>query len=197
MLARLGDLPLRGCAYEVKWDGFRALVSTEGALDVRSRRGWPMAEPVSELSGLPSGLVLDGELVALGDDGRPSFPLLSSRVLHGKRTIAVKYMIFDVLRVDGLDVMGNAHADRSALLEELELEGASWTTPEAFEDGPALFEATLGLGLEGVVAKRLDAPYRPGERGWVKVKHRSYWRYGQELELARSRRRRIAFANPL
>ena len=59
MLARPGDLPLRGCAYEVKWDGFRALVSTEEGLDVRSRRGWAMAELVPELGGLPPGLVLD------------------------------------------------------------------------------------------------------------------------------------------
>jgi ATP-dependent DNA ligase len=88
MLARPGDLPLRGCAYEVKWDGFRALVSTEDGFDVRSRRGWAMAELVPGLAGLPSGLVLDGELVAFGDDGRPSFPVLSARVLHGKKTIA-------------------------------------------------------------------------------------------------------------
>lgn len=193
MLARPGDLPLRGCAYEVKWDGFRALVSTEEGLDVRSRRGWPMGELVPELAGLPAGLVLDGELVAFGDDGRPSFPLLSARVLHGKRTIAVKYVIFDVLRVDGLSVMNNSYAERRTLLEQLELDGAAWTTPETFDDGLALFAATLGLGLEGVVAKRLDEPYRPGERAWVKAKHRSYWRFGQELDLARSARRRIAF----
>jgi bifunctional non-homologous end joining protein LigD len=115
-------------------------------------------------------------------------------VLHGKRTIAVKYMIFDVLRIDGLDVMGNVYADRRALLEELELEGPAWTTPETFDDGPALYEATLGLGLEGVVAKKLDEPYRSGERAWVKTKHRSYWRYGQEMELAPSRRTPRVFA---
>ena len=144
-----------------------------------------MAELVPELSGLPPGLVLDGELVAFGDDGRPSFPLLSARVLHGRRTIAVKYMVFDVLRVDGLDVMRNAYVGRRALLEELELDGRAWTTPETFDDGLALFDATLGLGLEGVVAKRLDEPYSPGERAWIKAKHRSYWRFGQEVELAR------------
>lgn len=194
MLARPGDLPLRGCAYEVKWDGFRALVSTEDGLDVRSRRGWAMAELVPELGALPASLVLDGELVAFGEDGRPSFPLLSSRVLHGKRTIPVKFVVFDVLRVDRLSVMENSYADRRALLEELDLEGVAWTTPENFDDGPALFDATLGLGLEGVVAKRLDEPYRPGERAWVKRKHRSYWRFGPELDLARSHRRRVAFA---
>jgi len=59
-----------------------------------------------------------------------------------------------------------------------------------FEDGEALFEATWFHGLEGVVAKKRSQPDRPGERGWINTKHRSYWRFGQELELARSRRRR-------
>jgi bifunctional non-homologous end joining protein LigD len=61
--------------------------------------------------------------------------------------------------------MCNPYEDRRALLEELDLDGTAWTTPENFDDGEALFEATLELGLEGVVAKRLDEPYRPGERG--------------------------------
>src|SRR5262245_40267967 len=102
MLARTGDLPRgSGYAFEVKWDGFRALVSTENGLGVRSRRGWKMTDRVLELAKLPSGLVLDGELVAFGDDGRPSFPLVWRRMLHGYRAISVKLMIFDVLRVDG------------------------------------------------------------------------------------------------
>jgi bifunctional non-homologous end joining protein LigD len=191
MLARTGDLPRRdGYAFEVKWDGFRALVSTEDGLHVRSRRGWTMTELVPELAKLPSGLVLDGELVAFGDDGRPSFPLLSRRMLHGHRAISVKLMIFDVLRVDGHDVACNAYLQRRALLESLELSASPWETPEVFGDGEALLEATLRLGLEGIVAKRLDEPYKPGERGWIKVKHRSYWRFGEEFELARSGRRR-------
>ena len=89
------------------------------------------------------------------------------RVLHGKGTIAVKYVILDMLWVGGHDVRCNAYADRRWLLEELDLEGPDWTTPETFDDGPALFEATLGLGLEGIIAEKLEEPYRPGERGWV------------------------------
>jgi bifunctional non-homologous end joining protein LigD len=191
MLARPSDLPRRGAySFEVKWDGFRAIVSTENGLAVRSRRGWSMEEYVPELAALPAGLVLDGELVAFGDDGRPSFPLLARRVLHRSHAIPLKLMVFDVLSVEGHDVMCNAYSERRALLEALDLTGPSWDTPEVFDDGEALFEATLGLGLEGVVAKRLDEPYKPGERRWVKVKHRSYWRFGQELELARRGRRR-------
>jgi ATP-dependent DNA ligase len=59
-----------------------------------------------------------------------------------------------------------------------------------FDDGEALVEATSGLGPEGVVAKKRSEPYRPGERGWVKVKHRHYWRFGQELGRAQRQRGR-------
>ena len=190
MLARPDRLPLRGHGYEVKWDGFRAIVSTEDGLEVRSRRGWNMTDRLPELAGLPSGLVLDGELVSFGQDGRPSFPLLTLRVLHRRLGIPVVLMLFDVLRVEGADAMGLPYAERRALLEALDLDGPAWRTPEAFDDGEALLEVTSAHGLEGVVAKKRSEPYRPGERGWVKAKHRHYWRFGDELELARRRRGR-------
>jgi bifunctional non-homologous end joining protein LigD len=191
MLARPDALPRGDYSYEVKWDGLRAIVATEDEVQVRSRRGWIMTELVPELAALPSGLVLDGELVAFGDDGRPSFPLLSRRILHKRPSVPVVLMIFDVLRVEGYDVMCNPYAERRALLEALDLDGPAWRTPDVFDDGEALLEATSGLGLEGVVAKRRCELYRPGERGWVKVKHRHYWRFGQELELAHRRRLRV------
>ena len=93
-------------------------------------------------------------------------------------------MIFDVLHVDGEDAMCLTYRERRELLDALELDGPARRTPEAFDDGEALLEATSGLGLEGVVAKRRSEPYRPSERGWIKTKHRHYWRFGQELELA-------------
>jgi bifunctional non-homologous end joining protein LigD len=190
MLARPDRLPGGDCGYEVKWDGFRAIVSTERGLEVRSRRGWEMGERLPELAALPEGLVLDGELVSFGADGRPSFPLLSLRVLHGRSLIPVRLMVFDVLRVEGADAMCLPYAERRALLEALDLEGPAWQTPPVFDDGRALLEATRIHALEGVVAKKRREPYRPGERCWVKVKHRDYWRFGQELELARRRRAR-------
>jgi ATP-dependent DNA ligase len=70
MLLRSGRLPTSGdYAFEPKWDGFRALVSRNGHLRVKSRRGWDMTSLVPELAGLPDGLGVDGELVAFGDDG--------------------------------------------------------------------------------------------------------------------------------
>ena len=83
MLARSGRLPACGdFAYEVKWDGFRAIVSTEGELRVRSRRGWDMTEHVGFLAELPVRAVLDGELVALDENGKPDFPSLCEGVLQ-------------------------------------------------------------------------------------------------------------------
>jgi hypothetical protein len=72
MLARSGRLPTSGdFAYELKWDGFRSIVSTEGPLRVRSRRGWDMTEHVGFLAELPARAILDGELVALDEHGKP------------------------------------------------------------------------------------------------------------------------------
>ena len=88
MLAKPGPLPTGpGWSYEVKWDGFRALVSTVDGLKVRSRRGWNMTEALPELRGLPEGLVLDGELVAFNKAGDPHFPLLSKRILNLSRSV--------------------------------------------------------------------------------------------------------------
>jgi bifunctional non-homologous end joining protein LigD len=188
MLARPAELPISSnYAFEVKWDGFRAIVSTLTGLRIRSRRGWDMTERVEELAGLPEGLVLDGELIALGDDGLPSFPRLSERVLHGHDGIGVIYVIFDVLVNAGQGVMALPYTERRTILERLELEGPRWCTAQVFDDGEALFAAVVKQGLEGIVAKRRSSTYRPGEREWLKIKNRRYWRFGQERELAQSR----------
>jgi bifunctional non-homologous end joining protein LigD len=120
MLLRSGRLPTSGdYAYEPKWDGFRALVS---------RRGWDMTSLVPELAKLPDGLAVDGELVAFGDDGLPSFPRLCDRMLHGKRRIDVMLVVFDVLAVAGRDVTRRPYWDRRQLLEDLALDGDYWST---------------------------------------------------------------------
>jgi hypothetical protein len=90
MLARGGELPTgEGWAFEVKWDGFRAVVSTEDNLRVRSRRGWEMSDRLPELAELPGDLVLDGEVVAFNEEGVPHFPNIVARVLHGEGSIRV------------------------------------------------------------------------------------------------------------
>ena len=162
MLSRPGPLPSgSGWSFELKWDGFRALVSTEDGLRVRSRRGWNMTAMLPELRGLPAGLLLDGELVAW-KRSQPYFPHICRRVLNRDMSVPMTFVIFDVLQRDGDDLTGEPYVSRRTALQELRLDGPSWTTSEGFEDGPALFDAVCRLGLEGVVAKRLSSRYRPG-----------------------------------
>jgi bifunctional non-homologous end joining protein LigD len=187
MLLRSGRLPAGGdYAYEPKWDGFRALVSRNGRLRVRSRRGWDMTSLLPELAALPDGLAVDGELVAFGDDGLPSFPRLCDRMLHGKHRIEVMLIVFDVLAVDGRSVTRRPYWERRQLLEDLALDGDYWSTTSSLADGEALWERICRLGLEGVVAKKRAGHYLPGRRGWIKIKNRAYWRYPLELEAVRS-----------
>jgi bifunctional non-homologous end joining protein LigD len=151
-----------------------------------------MTEQLPELRYLPSGLVLDGELVAW-KKGVPHFPLLTRRLLNGDRSIVVTFMAFDVLEVDGKSLLGTRLDARRTLLESLDLNSSYWMTPEAFADGPGLYQAVCEHGLEGIVAKRLASTYRPGQRGWIKIKNPSYWRRDQEIrDVRRSRERRVA-----
>ena len=143
MLRRSGRLPTSGdYAFEPKWDGFRALVSKDGQLRVRSLRGWDMTSLVPELAGLPDGLAVDGELVAFGDDGLPSFPRLCDRMLHGKHHGEVMLVVFDVLGIDGRPVgrrpywerrrpyweRRRPYWERRRILEDLALESDHWST---------------------------------------------------------------------
>jgi bifunctional non-homologous end joining protein LigD len=101
MLARSGKLPTGdGWVYEVKFDGFRAILGRQDGFRVVSRRGWDMTKFVPELGDLPTGCVFDGELVAF-EDGKPHFPLVCDRLLHGAAGIGLTYVIFDVLALDG------------------------------------------------------------------------------------------------
>ena len=190
MLAKSGPLAQRSdFAYEVKWDGFRAIVSTEGPLRVRSRRGWDMTEHVGFLSELPVRAILDGELVALDEEGKPDFPLTCECMLQRRSSIPLTFMAFDVLSVEGRPVGSLPYTKRRRILEEMNVDGPRWRTPEAFDDGESLWAAVCEHELEGVVAKRKTARYMPGERGWVKTKNRDYWRYELEREGAIKSRR--------
>ena len=159
MLARSGALPTRGeYAYELKWDGFRALLSTEGRLRIRSRRGWDMTPLLPELASFPVFGTFDGELVAFDGDGSPDFPLICERMLMRRHHIRITYVIFDVLSLDGRSLVGQPYRDRRQQLEELNLDELHWQTPGTFDGAAALFEAVCERELEGVVAKRLRRP---------------------------------------
>jgi hypothetical protein len=164
MLSRAArTLPVGSYLFEPKLDGFRAIVSTENGLRVRSRRGWRMESMLPELGNLPLGVVLDGELV--GDGGGPqSFPLVCRRLLHRDARVSVSFAAFDVLAADGTDMTRRPYAERRRILDGLALDGPAWTTVPSFEDGQALWAAVTARGLEGVVAKRLASLYRAGGR---------------------------------
>jgi bifunctional non-homologous end joining protein LigD len=134
---------------------------------------------VPELDGLPSG-VFDGELVCF-EDGVPSFPLVCQRILNRHTTIPLALIVFDVLAYRGRSLIGEPYRECRRTLERIDFRGRA-IVPEAFGDGEALFDAICAQELEGVVAKRLNEPYRPGARAWVKTKNREYWRYEIERE---------------
>jgi ATP-dependent DNA ligase len=128
-------------------------------------------------------VLLDGELVCLNDEGDPDFARLRARLRStgmaarlAARRAAATFLAFDLLHLDGRSTRELPYGGRRALLVELALDGPSWCTPRAFaaDEGPALLEATRERGLEGVMMKRLNAPYLPGVRSatWVKHKHR-------------------------
>jgi bifunctional non-homologous end joining protein LigD len=102
------------------------------------------------------------------------------------------FVVFDVLRRDGVDLTSQPYLERRQELEGLSLDGPAWTTCERFDDGRALFTAVCKLGFEGVVAKNHSSLYRPNDRGWVKVKNPNYWRRDAEREaIVRKQERRL------
>lgn len=183
MLAVAGRLPVGdGWAYECKWDGVRALADlTTDGMQITGRSERPITTTYPELWGLADACpdaLLDGEVVAFAD-GRPSFAALQPR-MHARADVArrlsestpVTYLIFDVIRLYGVDLTSRPYAERRSTLERLGLDGAFWTVPPSFDDGDATLAASRDQGLEGVVAKRVTSGYRPGARStdWVKMR---------------------------
>src|SRR5215207_1406438 len=191
MMARLNTLPRddERWAFEIKWDGVRAICHSEpGRLRLHSRNLLDITPRYPELGRLNRALshhraVLDGEVVALDAEGRPSFGALQRR-MHVTSDAAVRrlaketpvtYVIFDLLWLDGHSLMALPYTDRRELLTDLRLgDGERWRVPDYVAGhGAQLLEATAHQGLEGVIAKRLDSPYEPGRRSpcWLKVKN--------------------------
>ena len=190
MLAHAGPLPReeRGWAYEIKWDGVRAIAFSEpGRLRLQSRNLHDISASYPELARLARALgshraILDGEIVSLDPEGRPSFGKLAQRMgvsspARAKRLAAsapVTYVIFDLLWLDGHSLMERPYEERRSRLGELGLRGEFWQTPEHIVGrGRETLAASEAAGLEGVIAKRLESPYEPGRRAgaWVKLKN--------------------------
>jgi bifunctional non-homologous end joining protein LigD len=190
MMATLSKLPRdeQAWGFEIKWDGVRAIAYCDaGHLRLESRNLRDVTSQYPEIRRLADELgalqlVLDGEVVAFDEQGRPDFQRLQGR-MHLASDAAVRrrmadttvtYLIFDLLYVDGRSLLDLPYEERRSELEALGLEGESWQTPRYHRgDGSALLEATREQELEGIVAKRLDSRYVPGRRtrAWLKIKN--------------------------
>ena len=193
MMARLETKvprPDDAWGFEFKWDGIRALAYVDGGrVRLQSRTGeditprYPEIHPMGRALG-SAEVILDGEIVALDDKGRPSFEEIQQRmgltaeneIRRKMREVPITYMVFDMLWRDGHSLMDKPYVDRRKELDQLKLTGASWQTPPYEKGGgQTMLDASLKAGLEGVVAKRLDSKYEPGRRSgaWCKVKNRN------------------------
>jgi bifunctional non-homologous end joining protein LigD len=193
MMAKLGAAipkPDSAWGFEFKWDGIRALAYVEGGrVRLMSRSGEDVTPRYPEIHAMGRALgsrevILDGEVVALDEKGRPSFEEIQQRmgltseseVRRKMKLVPVTYMVFDLLWRDGHSLLAEPYTERRLLLGELKLAGASWQTPPWEEGGgQVMLDASAKAGLEGVMAKKLDSHYEPGRRSsaWVKVKNRN------------------------
>ncbi|MSQ23282.1 MAG: ATP-dependent DNA ligase [Chloroflexi bacterium] len=172
--------------FEPKLDGIRAIaLLQEDSVRLLTRAGndatsrYPALE--HDLAKLDREIVLDGEIVALDDSGRPSFERLQQRmhlarpadIRRADQTVPIVYFVFDVLYADGYDLRRVPLQQRRRLLESSVTSSERIRLVESFaEDGETAFEAFVGFGLEGIIAKRADSLYEPGRRtqAWLKVK---------------------------
>jgi bifunctional non-homologous end joining protein LigD len=178
MLATLADdVPDgEGWLFEVKWDGFRAIATMRGGeVDLRSRNDksfvdrFPTVVRALERALRTPDCVLDGEVVAVGADGRATF----SAMQQGSEGTTYLYVAFDVLEVEGtplVDLPLSARRDRLAEILDARQRGVQLS--ESFDDGRALYAAAQAQRFEGIMAKRVDSRYEPGRRSrsWLKVK---------------------------
>jgi bifunctional non-homologous end joining protein LigD len=188
MLAETRDEPFSraGWVFEVKLDGYRMRAVKEGGtarLITRNGNDYSAAFPelIRPIAALPySSLLMDGELVILDEQGRPSFQRLQNRARIGRapdiRHASVEspgtLYLFDLIAVEGFDLRSLPLVKRKALLRKVLPEAGPLRYSEHFEkDGEALYDRAVGMGLEGIVAKKADAPYQSGRSDlWQKIR---------------------------
>lgn len=189
MIASLGNgLPRdsESFAFEFKWDGVRAVsyfhrgsmrILSRNHLEITAR--YPELRQMSEIFG-DRDAILDGEIVAMDENDRPSFARLQQR-MHANPHAAIRlmhdipiyYILFDVLYLDGHSTLSLPYQRRREMLEELTIMGPYWRIgPAVVGEGKSILAAAKTHRMEGVVAKRLDSTYQPGRRSphWLKIK---------------------------
>ena len=164
-------------AFELKWDGLRALASRDrGVLRVTDRNGGDLLSLLPELAQLPvpEGAVLDGEVVVCDSRGRPSYDLLAGRLgpRAAKRGFGPVFVAFDLLYQDRRALLARPWTERRRRLGELELRGRTIGVPDHLDaDGEPFLDVVAEYSLEGIIAKRKDSPYVPGTRtsDWLTI----------------------------
>lgn len=184
MQAASAEAPFSSAEYifEVKWDGLRCVLfrDPDGRVRLQDRGLKDITADLPEVAAaarrVPPGSVIDGELVATDNDGRPDYPRLRQRLAGGARMrdeIPTAYLAFDALYLEGRPQLRQPVIRRRArLAKSVEAGGHIFVPAHIEEDGVELFEACLERGLEGVVAKHRQSPYVTGQRSpfWLKVK---------------------------
>jgi bifunctional non-homologous end joining protein LigD len=193
MMAKLGKgipPPDADWGFEFKWDGIRAVAYVDGGrVRLLSRSGEDITPRYPEVHAMGRAIgsrevILDGEVVALDEKGRPSFEEIQQRmgltseseVRRKMKDVPVTYMIFDLMWQDGHSLIKEPYVERRRQLDRIKLAGASWQTPPYEKGGgQVMLEASAKAGLEGVMAKKLDSQYEPGKRSaaWIKIKNRN------------------------
>lgn len=172
---------------QIKWDGVRVLTYFNGtSVRLFNRRLHERTRQYPEVTDLSSycrarSVILDGEVIALGDDGTPSFHEVMRRdsirnldqVPRVQSQVPVTYMVFDVLYYNGRWIHQLPLAERMSILSDILMPTDHVQPVESHDDGVALFEAVKRYGMEGIVVKRTDSTYAIGEKKetWLKVKH--------------------------
>jgi bifunctional non-homologous end joining protein LigD len=176
--------PGAGWGHEIKFDGYRLQLRVQdGKATVKTRKGLDWTAKFKEIAAdaaktLPDGLY-DGEACALDHNGSPDFPALQAALSDGK-TADLIYFAFDVLFVEGEDLRNQPLRDRKARLQKIlearpKSAGQRIRYVDHFETaGDAVLQSACRMSLEGIVSKKLDAPYRSGRaEDWVKAKCRA------------------------
>jgi len=159
--------------YEIKWDGYRIVSRVEnGKVRMNSRSGldYTIRYPLvaTDLNTLGHDVIIDGEVVVFNDEGKPDFDALQ---LYNGHHDPINYCVFDLLWLDGHDLKSLPLIKRKELLKSLIGKSKYLKFSENYEDGKVLYQKTLELNLEGIVAKSKEGEYIPGYRGdaWLKV----------------------------
>ena len=159
--------------YEIKWDGYRIISYVnkgEVHMDSRSAKDYTLRYPAiaDALKKLGHDAVIDGEVVVFNEKGMPDFDALQ---LYNGHNTPISYCVFDLLWLDGYNLMDLPLETRKQLLESIVAKTPVFRVSTSFDNGPALYKEMLDKNLEGIVAKRRDSPYVPDQRAnnWLKT----------------------------